>query len=154
MTGDTGPDRLSAVSTMWTVLRQAHGGHPDQVTQARELLLARYGGAVRRYLMTLLRDPHAADDLTQEFAIRLVTGKFHAADGGIRDDVAETVLAVGREETGQRLVEAVTEHGPHGSEIVLGPSLLKGVEDPRDLADEELPTLRGISGADRVRVGR
>ena len=80
MNGDTGPDRLSAVSTMWTVLRQAHGGQPDQVAQARELLLARYGGAVRRYLMKLLRDPHAADDLTQEFAIRLVTGKFHAAD--------------------------------------------------------------------------
>lgn len=80
MNGDIGPSRLTNVLTMWTVLRQAHADPPDQAALARELLLSRYGNAVRRYLMSLLKDPHAADDLTQEFAVRLVTGKFHSAD--------------------------------------------------------------------------
>lgn len=80
MNEDAGPSRLSAVSTMWTILKQAHAGPPDQAALARELLLSRYGNAVRRYLQGLLKDPHAADDLTQEFAVRLVTGKFHTAD--------------------------------------------------------------------------
>ncbi len=74
------PDRLSAISTMWTVLRAAHGGTSSAADAARELLLHRYGGAVRRYLLGLLRDPHAADDLTQEFGVRLLQGGFHAAD--------------------------------------------------------------------------
>ena len=73
-------DRLSRISTMWTVLRDAHGGPPDAASAAKQLVLERYGPAVRRYLMGLLKDPHAADDLTQEFALLVVGGKFHAAD--------------------------------------------------------------------------
>src|SRR5213080_1066670 len=84
------PARLSGISTMWTVLRQAHGGPPDAATAAKQLLLERYGGAVRAYLLGLLRDPHAADDLTQEFALTLVRGGFKGADpqrGRFRDYV-------------------------------------------------------------------
>jgi RNA polymerase sigma-70 factor (ECF subfamily) len=44
--------------------------------------LGRYCGAVYRYLLGALRDPHAADDLTQEFALRLVRGDFQRADPG------------------------------------------------------------------------
>lgn len=89
------PDRLSGISTMWTVLRDAHGGSPEASAAAKELLLARYGGAVRRYLLGLLRDPHAADDLTQEFAVRLLTGGFHGADptkGRFRNYVKTTLF--------------------------------------------------------------
>jgi RNA polymerase sigma-70 factor (ECF subfamily) len=42
--------------------------------------LQRYGGAVRRYLLAILRDHHAADDLTQEFGLRLVRGDFRHVD--------------------------------------------------------------------------
>jgi RNA polymerase sigma-70 factor (ECF subfamily) len=87
--------RLSGISTMWTVLRQAHGGPPDAATAAKQLLLERYGGAVRRYLMGLLRDTHAADDLTQEFAVLVVAGKFRAADpskGRFRNYVKTTLF--------------------------------------------------------------
>jgi RNA polymerase sigma-70 factor (ECF subfamily) len=72
--------RLSQISTVWTVLRQAHGGSDDVAGAARRLLLERYGPAVRRYLGAVLGDPHAADELTQEFAVALLRGDFRKAD--------------------------------------------------------------------------
>jgi RNA polymerase sigma factor (sigma-70 family) len=95
MSPDRGPARLSGITTMWTVLRAAHGGPPDAAGAARQLLLERYGPAVRRYLAGVLRDSHAADDLTQEFALLVVTGKFHAADparGRFRNYVKTTLF--------------------------------------------------------------
>ncbi len=74
--------RLSKITTIWTVLRQAHGGPPQSAAAAQQLLAQRYGGAVYRYLLAALRDPHAADDLTQEFHLGLVRGEFHRADPG------------------------------------------------------------------------
>jgi RNA polymerase sigma-70 factor (ECF subfamily) len=64
------------------VLRQAHGGPEDAAAAARRLLLERYGPAVRRYLGAVLGDPHAADELTQEFAVCLLRGDFRKADPG------------------------------------------------------------------------
>jgi RNA polymerase sigma-70 factor (ECF subfamily) len=75
-------DRLSDISTSWTALRQAHAGEPGPAAAARQLLMERYGGAVRRYLRAALRDPHAADELTQEFALGLVSGALRHADPG------------------------------------------------------------------------
>jgi RNA polymerase sigma-70 factor (ECF subfamily) len=72
--------RLSEISTVWSVLGQAHAGSPEAVAAAQQMLLQRYGGAVRRYLLAALRDPHAADDLTQEFALCLVRGEFRHAE--------------------------------------------------------------------------
>jgi len=71
---------LSQISTMWTVLRQAHAGTGAEATAAQQLLLERYGGAVHRYLTRALGDVHAADDLLQEFALSLVRGSFRGAD--------------------------------------------------------------------------
>ena len=91
----TADDHLSGISTMWTLLKEAHGGIPAAAEAAKELLLARYGEAVRRYLLCLLRDPHAADDLTQEFAIRILSGSFHGADpakGRFRNYVKTTLF--------------------------------------------------------------
>ena len=72
--------RLASISTMWTVLRDAHGELSDQATNAQRVLLERYGGAIYRYLLAAVRDPHIADDLTQEFSYRLVKGDFKHAD--------------------------------------------------------------------------
>jgi RNA polymerase sigma-70 factor (ECF subfamily) len=77
---------------MWTVLEQAHAEAAEAT--ARQVLLDRYGGAVHRYLLAALRDPHAADDLAQEFALNLVRGAFHNVNperGRFRDYV-KTVL--------------------------------------------------------------
>lgn len=71
---------LSQISTMWTVLRQAHTGSGIEARAAQQLLLERYGGAVHRYLLRAVGDVHVADDLLQEFALSLVKGSFRGAD--------------------------------------------------------------------------
>jgi hypothetical protein len=80
MTDDTTPSRLSQISTMWTVLAQAHAGPPGDVAAAQQLLIERYGGAVKGYLRKVVGDPDAADDLAQQFALGLVRGEFRGAD--------------------------------------------------------------------------
>ena len=70
---------LSRIQTVWSMVRQAHGDHAA-VQSAQQLLLDRYGGAVRRYALAALRDEDGADEVFQEFALRFVRGDFGAAD--------------------------------------------------------------------------
>ncbi len=74
--------RLSHITTLWTLVRQAHQGPADAVPAAQQTLLERYGGAVHRYLLGALRDPEAADDMFQEFCLRFLRGDFRNADPG------------------------------------------------------------------------
>ena len=79
---------ISQIDTLWPVLRQAHGGEPDEVNAAQQLFLLRYYPAVRRYLVACLGDPDAADELWQEFSLRFVRGDFRNANpekGRFRD---------------------------------------------------------------------
>jgi RNA polymerase sigma factor (sigma-70 family) len=88
MEPETPRERLSQISTLWSVFQQAHGGPPEHAGPACRELLARYGGAVYRYLLGALRDPEAANDLAQEFALRFVRGDFRRAEarrGRFRD---------------------------------------------------------------------
>jgi RNA polymerase sigma-70 factor (ECF subfamily) len=88
---DADPDRsLNRISTLWTVVCQAHDGAGGDAARAQEVLLRRYSRAVRRYLLGALRDPEAAEDLSQEFALRFLRGRFRGADqrrGRFRDFV-------------------------------------------------------------------
>jgi RNA polymerase sigma-70 factor (ECF subfamily) len=88
---DGGTDRsLNRISTLWTVVCQANQGTEGEAARAQEVLLRRYGRAVRRYLLGALRDPEAAEDLSQEFALRFLRGGFRGADrqrGRFRDFV-------------------------------------------------------------------
>ena len=106
-------DRLSRIETQWSIIRQAHdrpakgedhagprpAGTPnaaaaDEVQQAQRELLARYGGAVRRYALAALRNEEAADEVFQEFALRFVRGDLGRADpdrGKFRSFVKTTV---------------------------------------------------------------
>jgi RNA polymerase sigma-70 factor (ECF subfamily) len=70
---------LSRIQTVWWMVRQAHGDH-TAVQAAQQSLLARYGGAVRRYALAALRDEDAADEVFQEFALRFVRGDFRQAN--------------------------------------------------------------------------
>ncbi len=83
------PQRLSQIQTLWTVVCRAHGDEATQVVNsAQEQLLARYGKVVYRYLLGALRDADAADELSQEFALRFVRGDLRGADptrGRFRD---------------------------------------------------------------------
>ena len=74
--------RLSRIDTLWTIVRRAHGEPGDSARQAQEALLERYGGAIRRYLLGALRNEDAADELFQEFSLKLVGGVFQRADAG------------------------------------------------------------------------
>jgi DNA-directed RNA polymerase specialized sigma24 family protein len=79
---------LSRVSTMWTMVLQAHGGQADSAARALADLAQRYSGVVYRYLLGAVRDPDAAAELSQEFALRIPRGAFHRADpsrGRFRD---------------------------------------------------------------------
>jgi RNA polymerase sigma-70 factor (ECF subfamily) len=84
------PTRLNQIATLWTVVRLAHGDAGDAGRTAREALLMRYGGAIRRYLLGVLRDQDAAEELSQEFAFRFLHGDLRGADrdrGRFRDFV-------------------------------------------------------------------
>jgi DNA-directed RNA polymerase specialized sigma24 family protein len=67
-------NRLSRIPTLWTVVCKAREGPGEEARNAQQELLRRYGRAVHRYLLGALRDPHAADELGQEFALRFLRG--------------------------------------------------------------------------------
>src|SRR5438094_4209073 len=71
---------LSSITTAWTMLRRAHGASPGSAAVAWQELMQRYCGAVYRYLLRAVRDPGVAEDLTQEFALRFIQGRFGQAD--------------------------------------------------------------------------
>jgi RNA polymerase sigma-70 factor (ECF subfamily) len=88
-------DRLSQINTPWTMVLRAHHGQAESVSEAQQLLLQRYGGAIYKYLLGALRDPDAADELNQDFAVRFLRGDFHRVDpqrGRFRDFVKTAVL--------------------------------------------------------------
>jgi RNA polymerase sigma-70 factor (ECF subfamily) len=81
--------RLSRIETYWTVLDKARSASADAAAAARQLV-QRYTQAVHRYLLGAIRDPDAADELTQEFALRFLRGDMQRANperGRFRDFV-------------------------------------------------------------------
>lgn len=72
-------EQLSKITTLWTLLRQAHGATNVDVSAAQRQLLDRYHGAVYRYLRGALGDEDAALELFQEFALRFLRGGFRKA---------------------------------------------------------------------------
>jgi RNA polymerase sigma factor (sigma-70 family) len=85
---------LSRITTEWDIVFQAHKGLPAEVTAAQTELMMRYSGAVHRYLLAGTRDPDAAAELDQEFALRFLRGDFHRADparGRFRDFVKRSL---------------------------------------------------------------
>src|SRR5881227_2867833 len=70
---------ISRMTTAWSMVREAHGDH-TAVQSAQERLLSRYGGAVRRYALSALRDEDAAEEVFQEFALKFVRGDFGNAN--------------------------------------------------------------------------
>ncbi len=74
--------RLSSISTLWSLVRQANQSPADATRAAQQQLLDRYGGAIRRYLLGAVRDEDAAEDLFQEFALCLLQGNLGGVDPG------------------------------------------------------------------------
>jgi RNA polymerase sigma-70 factor (ECF subfamily) len=81
---------LSRISTLWTLVGQAHEGPGAAAISAQRQMLDRYGGAIRRYLQAAVGNADGADELFQEFACRFLSGKLAGADaqrGRFRDFV-------------------------------------------------------------------
>ena len=90
-----GENRLSLISTLWSLVGQAHQGAEEAARSARQQLLERYGGAVRRYLRKVLRNADAADEVFQEFALQVLHGELRSADpnrGRFRNFVKGTLF--------------------------------------------------------------
>lgn len=84
--------RISRIETMWTLVREAH--QPEERAGAQEVFLRRYTGAIYRYLLGSLKDPNAADEVYQEFALKFVRGAFRNANperGRFRDFVKKAL---------------------------------------------------------------
>jgi DNA-directed RNA polymerase specialized sigma24 family protein len=95
MRPDNVNERLSLISTLWSLVYRARHGPAESVNSARQQLLERYGGAVRRYLRRVLRDSDAADEVAQEFALQLLHGDLRGADpsrGRFRNFVKGTLF--------------------------------------------------------------
>lgn len=86
--------RLSRLSTQWTLIQQAHGARSCETTEAQRQLMHRYCGAVYRYLLGAVRNEDVAMDLCQDFALRFVRGDFRRATGdrGRFRDFVKTAL--------------------------------------------------------------
>src|SRR5262249_26305047 len=80
MHGEELNQRLSGISTVWTLLRQAHEGTAEAAAFAKEALSQRYRKAVSASLRSALGDPAIAEELPQEFAVSLVRGDFRNVD--------------------------------------------------------------------------
>lgn len=72
--------RLSQIETLWSMVYTAHADDQTQQLEAQQALLARYGGAIRSYLLGALKDSTAADDAFQEFAVKFLRGSFANAN--------------------------------------------------------------------------
>jgi RNA polymerase sigma-70 factor (ECF subfamily) len=123
--------RLSGIVTQWSLIFQAHA-KASGAAPARERLLERYAGAAYRYLLGAVRDPDAAADLCQEFALRFLRGDFRRADPGrgrFRDYLRTA------------LVHLVTDH--HRSRQLRPGPLAPDVPAPADAAPGEADFLAG-----------
>jgi hypothetical protein len=83
-------DRLSRIETPLRTWLTAHEGEGDAAIAARQQLVTRYYGAGYRYLLGMVRDPDAAEELAQDFALKLLRGDFKHFDpqhGRFRDFV-------------------------------------------------------------------
>jgi RNA polymerase sigma-70 factor (ECF subfamily) len=117
--------RLSQIATLWTMLLQANKGSGDADGLAQAAVLERYQSAIYRYLLGAVRDPDAADELFQEFALRFVRGDFRRADperGRFRDLVKTA------------LINLITNHN---KKLARRPSA--PLEKPEDVAGEATP---------------
>ncbi len=88
MSSDRDPQRLSQISTAWTLLAQARDRAEDPEARAWAALIERYHEAAYRYLAAVAGDPDVAAELFQEFAVRFLRGDFGGADrsrGRFRD---------------------------------------------------------------------
>jgi RNA polymerase sigma-70 factor (ECF subfamily) len=124
---ESGDSHLSRIDTQWTLVNNAHGESSDAARQSRHRLLARYGSAAHRYLLRLSRSSAIADDLFQEFAVKVLEGSFRTADadrGRFRDFVKRTLF---------NLSTDVHRKKSKGAEPLVGDEAIPGGDEAAEL---------------------
>ena len=120
--------RLSRITTIWTMVREAHAEKEQVAKQANQALVGlidRYQGAVYRYLLGAARDEDVAAELFQEFALRIVRGRFSGADpskGRFRDYLRTSLIRLVTDHHRQRQRKC-------GKHAELDPAQLPDVKD-------------------------
>jgi len=117
MEPQTSSHRLNSIATLWSVVFRANEGTGEASRAAQLKILDRYSGAIRRYLLGCLRDEDAAQELYQEFALRLVQGKLDGVNpdrGRFRDFVKGVLchLVINYHKRKQRLPQALGSQEP------------------------------------------
>lgn len=82
------PSRIDQINTRWTLIQRAHGAAPASIAEARNELVLRYAGAIRKYVGAITRNEEDSDELAQDVVVRLLKGDFAGADparGRFRD---------------------------------------------------------------------
>ena len=105
MIGEEAPSRLDAISTRWTLLRQAGCVGGTSTAAARDALVLRYVPAIRRYVGAIVRNEQDADDLAQDVVVRLLAGDFAGADperGRFRDFLKTAIRNMVRNHWGRQ----------------------------------------------------
>jgi RNA polymerase sigma-70 factor (ECF subfamily) len=125
---------LGEIETLWSDVFRAHGDARETAEAAQARLLLRYTRPVHRYLLAITGDPNLADDLAQEFALQVLSGRFKRADphrGRFRDLVRTAVRNLVRDHF--RRIKA--QHLAASAEF---PDLV----DPHNDAEPDEPFLR------------
>lgn len=87
--------RISRISTQWSMMQEAHGSQQSKAAAARSVLAQRYIAAVYRYVLAIVRDADLADELCQEMSLKFLAGEFHRATperGRFRDYLKTVVV--------------------------------------------------------------
>ncbi len=90
--------RLNQIDTRWTLVARAHA--EGATAAARHELLDRYSGAAFRYMLAITGSQDAAEDLFQEFALRLIRGDCFRAEqrkGRFRDYLKSLLINLVRD---------------------------------------------------------
>jgi DNA-directed RNA polymerase specialized sigma24 family protein len=74
------PQHLSQINTIWSTLVKAHGPDGDERKAALDRLVQRYSRPIYCYLVAVLRDRAAAEEVFQVFALHLVQRDYRHAD--------------------------------------------------------------------------
>lgn len=88
-------EHLSRIETKWSVLFARPTSPDSSINNAQALLLQRYCGAVYRYLVKVVGNVNEAEELAQEFALKMLQGAFKTADrskGRFRDYVKTSLF--------------------------------------------------------------
>jgi RNA polymerase sigma-70 factor (ECF subfamily) len=130
-------DRLSRIQTLWSkILDGRPGADAPQADAQQKQLLLRYYGAAYRYLLAIVRESQAAEELAQDFAVRFMRGEFRQADperGRFRDFLKTALRNLARDHW--RKQQRAREHQPESFSAVEPPAPPDEAGDAQFVAD-------------------